>query len=157
VNLIGNGMLALLRNPEQLRLLREQPTLIGTAVEELLRWDSPVQVDGRSVLEESALPDGTTLPVGATVITLLGSANRDPERFAEPETFDVGRTDNVPLSFAWGIHHCLGASLARAEGQVAFADLLERYRRIELLDDPPRWRRTLTLRGLDGLAVRLTR
>ena len=155
-NLIGNGLVALLEHPEQMQRLRDDPSLIPTAIDELLRWDSPVQVDGRMVLEPTSLPDGTELQPGEQVITILGAANRDPERFADAETFDVGRTDNAPLSFAWGIHHCLGAALARAEGQVAFGDLLERYSQIELLDDPPRWRRSLTLRGLDGLSVRLT-
>jgi cytochrome P450 len=135
--------------------LRGDRTLLPPAVEEILRYDSPVQLDGRAALVDTALPDGTPVPAGDTVLTALGAANRDPDRFADPERFDVGRTDNAPLSFAWGIHHCLGAGLARVEGQCTFAALLDRFATIEVLDDPPAWRRSLTLRGLDHLRVKL--
>lgn len=157
-NLIGNGLVALLRHPDQLARLRADRSLMATAVDELLRFDSPVQVDGREVLVDGAtLPDGTPVARTDTVITLLGAANRDPARFADPESLDVGRKENAPLSFAWGIHHCIGASLARAEGELVFGALLDRFAGIELLDDPPKWRRSLTLRGLDELNVHLTR
>ncbi len=155
-NLIGNGVVALCQHPEQLARLRADRSLVPSAVEEILRFDSPVQIDGRTALADTELPDGTPVAKGVTALTLLGAANRDPARFDDPETFDVGRADNAPLSFAWGIHHCLGAGLARAEGQIVLDGLLDRYRTIELLDDPPRWRRSLTLRGLDELNVRLT-
>jgi cytochrome P450 len=155
-NLIGNGLVALCQNPDQLERLRADRSLMPTAIDELLRYDSPVQLDGRDALVDATLPDGTTVGAGDTVITMLGAANRDPDRFADPETLDVGRTDNAPMSFAWGIHHCLGAALARAEGELVFGALLDRFSGIELLDDPPRWRRSLTLRGLDELNVRLT-
>jgi cytochrome P450 len=115
-----------------------------------------VQLDARTALVDTALPDGTPMEAGTMAVTVLGAANRDPARFTDPDTFDVGRADNAPLSFAWGIHHCIGAGLARAEGQCTFGALLDRFSEIELLDDPPRWRRSLTLRGLDGLRVRLT-
>lgn len=155
-NLIGNGLVALCANPSELDRLRADPTLLPTAVEELLRFDSPVQVDGRAVLVDTTLPDGTAVKAGETALTLLGAANRDPDRFTDPDRLDVGRTDNAPLSFAWGIHHCLGAALARAEGEAVFGALLDRFSGIEVLDDPPQWRRSLTLRGLDALNVRLT-
>jgi cytochrome P450 len=156
-NLIGNGTVALTSNPDQLARLRADRDLMPTAVEEVLRYDSPVQLDGRAVLVDTTLPDGTPVKKGETAITLLGAANRDPARFEDPDRFDVGRPDNAPLSFAWGIHHCLGAGLARAEGAVAFTALLDRFSTIEVLDDPPRWRPGLTLRGLEQLRVGLTR
>jgi cytochrome P450 len=94
--------------------------------------------------------------VGDSVLVLQGGANRDPERFGDAETLDVGRRDNQPLSFGGGIHHCLGAGLARMEGEVVFSRMLQRFGSIELLDDVPEWRPTLTLRGLSSLAVRVT-
>jgi cytochrome P450 len=156
-NLIGNGVVALCAHPAELVRLRADPSLLPSAVEEILRFDSPVQVDGRSALADTTLPDGTPVKEGETALTLLGAANRDPDRFTDPERFDVGRSDNAPLSFAWGIHHCLGAALARAEGAAVFGALLDRFSDVAVLDDPPRWRRSLTLRGLDGLTVRLAR
>jgi cytochrome P450 len=155
-NLIGNGMVALLRHPDALARLRADRSLLAPAVEEILRYDSPVQLDGRAALTDAALPDGTAVAKDEFVITLLGAANRDPARFDDPDRFDIGRTDNAPLSFSWGIHHCLGANLARAEGYSAFGALLDTFADVELLDDPPAWRRSLTLRGLDRLRVRLT-
>jgi cytochrome P450 len=155
-NLIGNGMVALLQHPDQLQRLRGDRSLLPSAVEEILRFESPVQLDGRTALVDTTLPDGSPVPEGRFAITFLGAANRDPDRFVDPERFDVGRENNAPLSFAWGIHHCLGANLARAEGYSAFGALLDTFSDIELLDDPPVWRRSLTLRGLDRLRVRLT-
>ena len=117
-----------------------------------------MQLDGRTALVDTTLPDGSAVAAGETVLTLLGAANRDPGRFADPERFDVGRTDNAPaVASRWGIHHCLGAGLARVEGQCVLGGLLDRFGGIELLDDPPCWRRSLTLRGLDRLRVRLIR
>jgi cytochrome P450 len=155
-NLIGNGTVALTQHPDQLRRLRDDRRLLPGAVEEVLRYDSPVQLDARTALVDTTLPDGTAVAAGETAVTLLGAANRDPARFADPDRFDVERADNAPLSFAWGIHHCIGAGLARAEGAVAFGALLDRFDGIEVLDDPPRWRPGLTLRGLERLPVRLT-
>ena len=155
-NLIGNGTVALCANPAELARVRRDRSLVAAAVDEILRYDSPVQLDGRSALVDTTLPDGTPVPAGDTVLTMLGAANRDPARFDDPDTFDVGRSDNAPLSFAWGIHHCIGAGLARVEGQCTFGALLDRFATIELLDDPPKWRRSLTLRGLDSLRVRLS-
>jgi cytochrome P450 len=153
-NLIGNGVLTLLRHPEQLALLRTDPGLCRTAVEEILRYESPVQLDAREAHETLEL-GGETIEPGHLVVTLLGAANRDPEAVPDPDRFDIGRAEVPLLSFATGIHHCLGAALARLEGQVVLQRLLDRYPRIELLDPAPRWRTTLTLRGLTSLPVRL--
>ena len=151
-NLIGNGLLALLRHPAEMERWRRHPTLAPSGVEELLRWDSPVQVNMRTALEEAELA-GEALAPGDSVLVLQGGANRDPDRFVDPERFDVGRDDNVPVSFGWGIHHCLGASLARMEGQEVFSALLARFSTIDLADPDPPWRPNLTLRGLAELKV----
>lgn len=153
-NLIGNGLLALLRNPGELHRLRREPSLLASAVEELLRYDSPVQVNGRVAGDDIEI-DGHTLPAGATLLVLQGAANRDPDRFADPDRLDIARADGASLSFGTGIHFCLGAALARAEGQVIFGRLLERFPSIELLDDNPPYRDSITLRGLAKLPVRV--
>jgi cytochrome P450 len=155
-NLIGNGLLALLRNQDQLERLRRDPSLVTTAVEELLRFDSPVQVNVRTALEEATI-DGEVLEPGQTVLVLQGAANRDPDRFEDPHRLDVGRHDNVPLSFGWGIHHCIGAALARMEGEVVFGALAEAFDDLALADPEPPWRNRLTLRGLASLRVRCRR
>jgi cytochrome P450 len=152
-NLIGNGLLALLRHPDQLRRLRQDRSLLRPAVEELLRYDSPVQVNGRAVYEDIEVA-GMRMEAGSTVLTLLGAANRDPARFSEPDRLDVGRAEGAPISFGSGIHFCLGAALARLEGQVVLDRLLDRFGTIELLDPQPRIRDSLTLRGLTELPVR---
>jgi cytochrome P450 len=154
-NLIGNGLLALLRHPREMERLWDDGSLVASAVEEMLRYDSPVQMIGRDVLQASEL-EGVALAPGQTVVGLLGAANRDPERFADPDRFDVGRADNHPLSFGLGIHHCLGAPLARAEGQIVFGRLRERFAGIELLDPEPQVVGGF-LRGLRSLRVRVTR
>jgi cytochrome P450 len=151
-NLLGNGLLALLRHPEQLALWRRTPELASSATEELLRWDSPVQLNIRAALEESELA-GATVAAGERIIVLQGAANRDPLRFSDPNTLDLARADNAPLSFGWGIHHCIGAGLARMEGEIAFSSLLERFPTIELRDEAPQWRPTFTLRGLLNLPI----
>ncbi len=151
-NLIGNGLLALLNHPDELDRWRNDPSLAHTAVEELLRWDSPVQLNMRTALE-SADVAGEPLARGSAVGFLLGGATRPPEGFAPPANFVVGRADNAPISFGWGIHHCLGAALARMEGEVVFNALLRRCRTIENRVDEPEWRPTLTLRGLATLPV----
>ena len=153
-NLIGNGLLALHRNPDQWHLLRENPALIPGAMEELLRYDSSVQMTGRSLLEDVELR-GVALPKGANVVCFLGAANRDPEAFPDPDRLDVTRTKITPLSFGGGIHFCLGAQLARIEAQEAFAGLLRRFPEMTLPEkDTPSWRRSFTLRGLTKLPVR---
>ena len=153
-NLIGNGMLALLRTPDQLERLREEPGLIPAAVEELLRFDSPVQVDFRRVLADCEV-SGVALRKRDNVALLLGAANRDADVFEDPDRLDVARShQGAHLSFGRGIHHCLGAPLARLEGRIALEMLLDRFPHIRLLDDRPRFRRSIVFRGLQSLPVR---
>ena len=155
-NLIGNGMLALTRRPDQMALLREQPERIPAAVEELLRYDSPVQVDARTALEETEI-GGRHVKAGSRLALLIGGANHDPERFDRPDELDVTRPDSGNISFGRGIHHCLGAPLARLEGRVAFETLLERFADVRLAGPPPEFRSTIVLRGLKHLRVRTRR
>jgi pimeloyl-[acyl-carrier protein] synthase len=152
VNLIGNGTLALLRHPEQMQRLRAEPGLIAGAVEELLRYDSPVQRTGRLLYEDVTI-DGKTIPKGSIAVALIGAANRDPAHFPDPDRLDITRTDNRHLAFGWGIHFCLGAPLARLEGQIAFGTLLRRFPRLALGADEVEYRETSTLRGLRALPV----
>jgi cytochrome P450 len=152
VNLIGNGTLALLRHPEQLKKLRAEPSLIGNAVEELLRYDSPVQRTARITTTEVALA-GQPLPKGTMVITALGAANRDPAQFADPDRLDVTRKDPRHISFGFGIHFCLGAPLARVEGQLALGTLLRRAPNLALAESNLEWRESSVLRGLKRLNV----
>jgi cytochrome P450 len=152
VNLIGNGTLALLRNPSELRRLRESPSLIGSAVEELLRYDSPVQRTAR-MADEDVLINGQAIPGGEVVTLFTGAANRDPARFRDPDRLDLARPDNRHASFSQGIHFCLGAPLARAEGQIAFATLARRLPKLALAVDNPEYRAGVTLRGLKALPV----
>jgi cytochrome P450 len=154
-NLIGNGLLALLTHPGEMDRLCADPSLAPGAVEELLRWDSPVQLNLRTALEDTEVA-GEAIPAGQSVLILQGSANRDPERFSDADRLDLGRADNVPLSFGWGAHHCLGAGLARLEGEVVFTALVRRFAVMELLDPVPAWRPGLTFRGLSALPTRLT-
>ena len=151
-NLIGNGVLALLRHPDQLAALRGDAALIPSAVEELLRFDSPVQVDLRSALDDCDV-NGFRVRRGDNVVTLLGAANRDPDRFPAPDRLDVRRAEQNHLAFGRGIHHCLGAPLARLEGRVVLETLLDRFRSIRLLDDRPAFRNSVVLRGLHSLPV----
>ncbi|MGO9558325.1 MAG: cytochrome P450 [Acidimicrobiales bacterium] len=157
-NLIGNGLYALLTHPDELSQLRSdletgvRSAVIRSAVEELLRWDSPVQFDGRQPFEDVDI-SGVSVAAGHEVVTVLGAANRDPEHFTNPEELDLRREEGPPMSFASGIHFCLGASLARAEGQVVFDRLLDRFSSIELADELPEWKNRITLRGLAALPV----
>jgi cytochrome P450 len=154
VNLIGNGVLALLRNRDEMVRLQEDPRLDRQAVEELLRFDSPVQLTQRISRDDYEI-GGVTIPKGQTVIPLLGAANRDPEAFAEPDRLDLRRDDaHRHLAFGGGHHYCLGAALARLEGQVAIGRLVRRFPDLDLAADPVR-RQTMTLRGLDELLVTL--
>ena len=152
VNLIGNGTLALLRHPEQLKKLRAEPSLIGNAVEELLRYDSPVQRTARITTTEVELA-GQPLAKGTMVITALGAANRDPAQFADPDRLDVTRKDPRHISFGFGIHFCLGAPLARVEGQLALGTLLRRAPNLALAESKLEWRESSVLRGLKRLNV----
>jgi cytochrome P450 len=150
-NLIGNGLLALHRAPEQWQRIKDDPALIPNAVEELLRFDSSVQMTGRVTNTEVEV-GGVTLPAGESVIMLLGAANRDPAHYTEPDKLDVGRQNVRPMSFGGGIHHCLGAQLARLEAELVFTALVERLPTLELPEkDAPAWRHTFTLRGLHKL------
>ena len=151
-NLIGNGLLALLRHPDQIERLRADPGLIPSAVEELLRFDSPVQTDFRGALKDCEV-NGFPVRRGQAVITLLGAANRDPAAFEEPDRLDVGRDGGSHLSFGRGIHHCLGAPLARLEGRIVFETLLERFASMRLLTKRPAFRNSVVLRGLESLPI----
>jgi cytochrome P450 len=152
-NLIGNGLHALLRHPDEMARLRRDPVgLARSAVEELLRFDSPVQLDSRDAFEDLEI-EGHGIAAGDIVLTLLGAANRDPGHFSDPDRLDVGRDEGPPLSFGNGIHYCLGAALARAEGQVVFERVLSRFGSIELATEAPVWRDRITLRGLTELPV----
>jgi pimeloyl-[acyl-carrier protein] synthase len=151
VNLLGNGVLALLRHPQQMALLRERPELIRSAVEELLRWDSPVQLTARVALEAFQLGEHR-IERGEMLIALLGAANRDPEQFEDADRLDLTRDPNPHLSFGRGIHFCLGAPLARLEAQVAIGALVARFPRLRL-GGRPRRSPTVTLRGLSHLPL----
>jgi len=151
-NLIGNGVLALLRHPDQLERLRAEPGLVDSAVEELLRWDSPVQFTARMPVEDVEWR-GVRFEKGRLVVAVLGSANRDPEVFPDPERLDIGRRDNRHASFGQGAHFCLGAQLARLEGRIALGELVRRAPDLRLAAPEVRWRRFLFLRGLESLPV----
>jgi hypothetical protein len=151
-NLIGNAVLALLRHPAELERLREQPGLAAGAVEEFLRYDSPVQSNRRIAREEVEL-EGIRIQPGQSVHLLIGAAHRDPERFAEPDRLDVARRDVRPLSFGGGIHFCVGAPLARMETEIVISSLLRRLGDLELAVDEPVWRSNAVLRGLVALPV----
>src|SRR5215510_878523 len=151
VNLIGNGLLALHRHPDQWERLKADPSLIPNAVEELLRYDSSVQLTARVTNSEVEI-GGVTLAAQESIITLLGAANRDPAQYPDPDRLDVGREHIRPMSFGGGIHHCLGAQLARLEAELVFTALIERLPNITLPEkDAPAWRRSFTLRGLSRL------
>jgi cytochrome P450 len=153
-NLIGNGLYALLRAPAQLAKLRAEPGLVDNAVEELLRFDSPVQFAPRVALETIEL-EGATLEQEVPIMVALGSANHDPRRHDRPDELDIARPDPRPLSFGGGPHFCVGAALARLEAQHAFAALVARTRTIELATERVTWRPALTLRALEELRVTL--
>ena len=151
-NLIGNGVLSLLRNPEQMEKLRSDPTLVSSAVEELLRYESPSQHTARLAPDDMVL-GGKQIRKRQAVIAVMGAANRDPERFPDPDRLDLARLDNRHVAFAWASHFCFGAPLARMEGQSAFATLLRRMPNLQLQSGPIRWRENLGLRGLTALNV----
>jgi cytochrome P450 len=152
VNLIGNGALALLRHPAEMERLRERPDLIASAVEELLRFDGPVQRTAR-IPSEDVVIGGRTIAKGEMVMPFIGAADRDPAQFRDPDRLDIGRTDNRHIAFGWGIHFCLGAPLARVEGQIAINTLVGRLPKLALATDRPEYRQSLTLRGLTALPV----
>jgi cytochrome P450 len=158
VNLIGNGMLALLRHPERLAELRADPELTPRAVEEFLRFDGPVDLATFRHTTEPVEIGGTVIPPGEVVLVALASANRDPEQYPAADDLDLHR-DASHLAFGFGLHHCLGAPLARLEGDVAFRTLLARFPDLALACEPDEltWRSSILLRGLTRLPVRLGR
>ena len=155
-NLIGNALNLLARRPEQYERLRAEPALITNAVEEFLRYEPPVQVTGRTAVDDIEL-DGLTVDRGERCILLLAAANRDPERFEEPDRLDVARPNVRPLSFGGGIHHCLGAALARVEGQEAIGGFVRTFASAEAERDDVDWRENFTLRGPRALPLRVSR
>jgi cytochrome P450 len=153
-NLIGNGLLTLLRHPDQMEWLRDNLSAVPAAVEELLRYESPSQHTARLAPSEVEL-DGRLIQPRQAVIAVMGAANRDPERFPEPDRLDLTREDNRHVAFGWAGHFCFGAPLARIEGQIAFSTLLRRFPRLGLATSDVTWRPNLGLRGLTRLPVTL--
>lgn len=151
-NLIGNGVLTLLRHEDQFEELKANPSLIGSAVEELLRYESPSQHTARLAPEDVVL-GGKTIRKRQAVIAVMGAANRDPERFQEPDKLDLSRQDNRHVAFAWASHFCFGAPLARIEGQIALGTLVKRMPNLSLKPETITWRENLGLRGLTKLPV----
>jgi hypothetical protein len=152
VNLIAGGVLNLVRHPGELARLRADPTLITSAVEELLRFGPPVQMTARIATVDVELA-GQPIAAGTEVVALIAAANRDPEVFEHPDGLDIGRRDNRHLSFGGGIHHCLGAPLARIEGQEAIGRLIKRFPDLSLVDPQIEWKPTTTIRGPQHLAL----
>ena len=155
-NLIGNGVLSLLRNPLELERLRANPSLVPSAVEELLRYESPSQHTGRLAPEDTEL-GGKQIRKRQAVMAVMAAANRDPERFPDPDRLDLSRTDNRHVAFGWGAHFCFGAPLARIEGQIAFEELLRWFPQWSLEPGSLVWRTNLGLRGLKSLPVNFTK
>ncbi len=152
-NLIGNGMLALLNNPDERRRIQAKPAMIPTAVDEMLRFDGPAQMTSRIVTEDLELR-GKEMKPGQVVLATLGAANHDPEQFPDADSFDAGRTPNRHLAFGLGIHYCLGAPLAVAEAQTAFATLLRRFPNPEAQFETPDFGLSFILRGLNSLKMK---
>jgi cytochrome P450 len=151
-NLIGNGMYTLLQHPQETAELRERPEMIRSAVEELLRYESPVQFTAR-VLKEDVEVCGQQIRKGWTVLCMLGAANRDPKQFKEPNQLDLKRLNNQHLAFSAGLHFCIGAQLARLEGQIALLNLVQRFPEMKLTGPRPEWASTFGFRGLKSLPV----
>ena len=150
-NLIGNGMLALLKSPAQLQRLRDHPELLDSAINELLRYDSPVQIDSRNAIDDVEI-GGKRIAAGQRILAIVGAANRDPKVFPNPDELDIGRDEVSHLSFGRGIHYCLGSPLAILEGRIAFTSLLERFSSIRLASDPV-FKEQIVLRGVEELWV----
>jgi pimeloyl-[acyl-carrier protein] synthase len=152
-NLIGSTVLALLRNPAELKKLRENSGLIESALEEALRYDSPTQAPNPQVATAELELGGRKIAKGDIMTVLLGAANRDPARFPDPDRFDIARRDGEHLAFSHGMHYCLGASLARLQAQVAVATLVRKMPRLRLATDSLRWKTMGRFRGLESLPV----
>lgn len=155
VSLLGNGLLALLNHPDELARLRREPALMASAVEEFLRYESPIQIATRRPIEDLAMR-GKRILKGQTVVLMLGAANRDPERFPEPDRLDIGRPENKHTAFGWGSHFCLGAPLARIETQIALRLLLDRAPTIQRIGEAPQWRADNNLRSLRRLDINVS-
>jgi len=153
-NLVGNGLWHLLDHQDQLELWRDEPRLRRHAIDELLRYDSPIQITQRMALEPLTI-GGVTIPTGRQMTLLLGAANRDPAMHSQPDLLDVTRPDCRPLSFGFGIHHCIGAALARVEAEVMLGALIDRHPRVRPVETEPRWRKSIIFRGLSEFPVRL--
>ena len=151
-DLIGNGVLALLQHPEELRKLRDNPEMIDNAVEEMLRYDSPVQQTGRIPMSDVEF-GGRTIPARQSITPQLSAANRDPSAYPEPNRFDIGREDVHHHSFGGGAHYCLGAPLARLEARIGIGALVQRFTRLRLVNGSLEYRRIPTFRGLAKLDV----
>ena len=152
-NLIGNGMLALLKNPAQLQKLRDHPELLDSAINELLRYDSPVQIDSRNAIDDVEI-GGKRIAAGQRILAIVGAANRDPQIFANPDKLDIGRNEVSHLSFGRGIHYCLGSPLAILEGRIAFTSLLARFPSMRLASEPV-FKEQIVLRGVEELWVEI--
>jgi pimeloyl-[acyl-carrier protein] synthase len=152
-NLIGNGLLTLIRNPGHLAALRDDPELMTTGIEELLRWESPSQHTARIAPEDTVI-GGHVIPKGAAVMAVMAAGNRDPDRFPDPDTLDLARADNRHLAFGWSAHFCFGAPLARMEARIAFKALLGRLKAPALASETLEWRTNSGLRGLKALPIR---
>ena len=152
VNLIASGTLALLQHPDQLTRLKQDPARIKPAVEELLRYTSPVEIATERFAREDVTIAGTTIPRGELVLAVLASANRDERRFDKPDVLDISRQPNEHLAFGYGLHYCLGAPLARLELAILFATLLRRLPLMDVVAEPT-WKPTYILRGLAELRV----
>jgi cytochrome P450 len=153
-NLIGNGMYTLLKHPQETAELRDNPDMIRTTVEEILRFESPVQLTAR-VLKEGIDVCGQRIPKGWTILCMLGAANRDPKQFKEPNQLNLKRLNNQHLAFSAGPHFCIGSQLARLEGQVSLMNLVQRFPKMKLAGPRPEWASTFGLRGLKSLQVTL--
>ncbi|MGH2414461.1 MAG: cytochrome P450, partial [Microcystaceae cyanobacterium] len=152
VNLIGNGMLALLHHPQQMQQIKSEPKLIQSAVEEILRYDSPIQITTRVATEDVNI-GGITIRVGEKALLCLGAANRDPAQFPGPDHFDITRANNNHLAFSDGIHYCLGAVLARIEAEIAINTLVQQLPELKLLQDNLEWRNKVSVRSLKALPI----
>ncbi len=152
-DLLGNGLFHLLRNPEQHQMLLDDLSLVPSAIEEFLRYESPVPIFAKVVSENVEL-GGRSIKRGQIAYVIMASANRDPDRFVDAETLDIRRENNKHLAFGRGIHSCLGAPLARLEADIAFSTLLRRFEKLTLVSDEPDWRRQIYMRGLIALPIR---
>ena len=151
-NLIGNGLLTLLRHPDQFEKLQADYSLVLSAIEEMLRYESPIQYTSRLAVDDIQL-GGKMIRKRQAVLAVMAAANRDPERFPDPDRFDICRQDNRHLAFSWGAHFCFGAPLARLEGQIVFETMLRRLPNLRLMSHSVTWRENLSFRGLISLPV----